>query len=396
MQNTRNLHVLVVGRDPALKAEFEEAAAGIKSAALILHHVAEVRPAIELARDRAVDVVCVDGGADGRALQPFQDELRNASAEPLLIGLYRPGQATGDGAGDGQPWFVDALRAGARDFLRRPVSALELEQVLERHVLARAAGPARSGRVLSFISNKGGVGKSTTAVSVACQLARRYPDQVLLVDASLQLGVCASLLDLAPETTLVDAARESGRLDGTLLRRLALRHSCGLSLLAAPRNPIEAAAVDEQQIARILTVARRAFEFVVVDTFPLLDGVAVAILDLSDLAFVLVSSQLPHVTGVKGLLDVLQRVGCPESRQRIVLNETHPRYAGKLAPADVAGHLGRDVDHVLPFDKALLVAANTGVPHALHAGRWNAFGRAIAELVRAVTAAPAHAAAEAS
>ncbi len=41
-------------------------------------------------------------------------------------------------------------------------------------------------------------------------------DRVLLVDASLQMGVCASLLDLTPATSLMDVVREADRLDETL------------------------------------------------------------------------------------------------------------------------------------------------------------------------------------
>ena len=47
------------------------------------------------------------------------------------------------------------------------------------------------GRVAAFLSNKGGVGKSTLAVNVACALALRHPDEVLLIDTtrSRKLGI---------------------------------------------------------------------------------------------------------------------------------------------------------------------------------------------------------------
>ena len=75
----------------------------------------------------------------------------------------------------------------------------------------------------SFLSNKGGVGKSTLAVNVATALALKHPDDVLLIDTSLQIGSCAMLLDIKPTTSIVDAVRERDRLDETLLRHLTLR-----------------------------------------------------------------------------------------------------------------------------------------------------------------------------
>jgi pilus assembly protein CpaE len=267
-----------------------------------------------------------------------------------------------------------------RDFLRRPVSSTELQEVIDRNV-ATSGGPVRrgraNGRIISFVSNKGGVGKSTMSVSAACVLAKRHPGRVLLVDASLQLGVCASSLDFEPETTIVDAVHELGRLDETLLRQIAMKHRSGLHVLAAPNDAIEATHVGEAEISRILSVARRAFDFVVVDTFPLLDAVAVAILDLSQMVYVVTSGTVPNVIGMARFIDVIERIGVNRDRQRLILNHAQPRFAGSLTPQDVATRLDRDIDHVFPFDKKVLVSLNTGEPYALHAGTRFGYGKAL-------------------
>ena len=63
-----------------------------------------------------------------------------------------------------------------------------------------------------------------------------------------------AMLDLKPATSLTDAFRERDRLDETLLRQLAVPHSCGLHLLAAPPDAVEAAQVSDEVIARVLTL----------------------------------------------------------------------------------------------------------------------------------------------
>ena len=188
-------------------------------------------------------------------------------------------------------------------------------------MLARAPGEARAaqGRVASFLSNKGGVGKSTLAVNVACGLALRHPDDVLLIDASLQVGTCAMLLDLKPTTSIVDAVRERDRLDKTLLRHLTLRHGTGLRLLAAPMDALEGAEVDDEAIARIINMARRSFTYVIVDTFPMLDNVLMTILDITDVACVVVQATAPAVAGAARLLPVLEGRH-PRVASAIVLN----------------------------------------------------------------------------
>ena len=234
---------------------------------------------------------------------------------------------------------------------------------------------------MSFLSNKGGVGKSTLAVNVACGLAMRHPDQVLLIDLSLQLGTCAFMLDLKPTTTIVDAIRERDRLDTTLLRHLTLKHASGLRLLAAPADALEGADVDDEAITRIVNMARRSFKYVIIDTFAMLDTVVMTILDLSDIAFVVVQGTAPAVAGVARLLPVLEGLGFPALRQRLVLSYNYKPFLGNLRPADIADRLQRTVDYVVPYDKRILMSMNTGSPQILHARWWQRFGRTIDQVV---------------
>src|SRR5260370_40098984 len=83
--------------------------------------------------------------------------------------------------------IIEVLRANVQDFIRRPLSSTELRPLLDRVFQPRVTQRKSPGRILTFMSNKGGVGKSTLSVNTACDLAVRRPGQVLLIDASLQL-----------------------------------------------------------------------------------------------------------------------------------------------------------------------------------------------------------------
>jgi pilus assembly protein CpaE len=231
------------------------------------------------------------------------------------------------------------------------------------------------------MSNKGGVGKSTLSVSVGCALAVRHPGRVLLIDVSLQLGVCATHLDLKPATTLVDALRERDRLDETLLRQLATAHDSGLHLLAAPEDAVAGSQIDDDLIARVITLARRAYDYVIVDSYPLLDRVMMSTLDLSDRAYLVGESVVPTVLGLAKLVQLLDNLGFPADRQRIILNR-FTNSAGNLKAADVAERLGRPVDHLLPFQSQVIVAANLGRPYILGARRFfSGFARGVDRIV---------------
>jgi pilus assembly protein CpaE len=375
-----NLRVLVVGSGSSLADECRAALSNIPDRRAVLYVAESAREAIEIARDRQPQFAIAETGHDTAATALLSRELHEVAPTIVVAAAYQTSQIVD--ATDSLA-IIELLRANVRDFLRRPVSPIELGGVLDRLFSKRVTtAGAPLGRVVSFISNKGGVGKSTMSVNVACALAQRHPGQVLLIDASLQLGVCALMLGLTPTATILDAVHERGRLDEALLRGLTAPHHSGLRLLAAPADALEAADVGDEAFARLLHVARRTFEFVVVDTFPLLDNVVMAALDVSDVVFVTLQPMAPSVAGIARLLPVLDGLGFPHERQRIVLNRNHKRFLGDLTAADVEARLGRRVDHLVPYERGVLVSMNTGEPRVLHAQLWSRFGRVVRQIAR--------------
>ena len=137
--------------------------------------------------------------------------------------------------------------------------------------------------------------------------------------------------------------------------------------------------------SRILTLARRTYDFVIVDTFPMLDRIFVAVLDLSDRAYVVLENVVPTLLGEVKLLEVLRGLGLSNERQRIVLNR-YTTLPGSVKPADVAARLGHAVDHVVPFDRRIVIAANTGEPYVLRPSRFFGCGRQLRRLVDEIDA----------
>ncbi len=380
--------ILVVGSDPLLKEEFEAAVTSLRRWKPVVHFVRSARQAVEVARSRRPEVVCIQLEADPRSLKTFAEEIEASAPDSVVVALYRP-ENLGFGEGE-HSVLIEAMRAEVRDFLRRPLAGPELQQLLDRLLRKPIETKRALGKIISFVSNKGGVGKSTMSVSVACEVARRLPPgRVLLVDVSLHLGSCAPMLDLAPQTSLAHAARERNRLDETLLRKLTVRHECGLDLLGAPIDAVEAADIDDEALSRTLTLARRTYDWVIVDTFPMLDGMIMAILDLSDRSYIVVQNTVPNVIGAARLLPVIQHLGFPRERTRIVLNNNFERAPGGLTLPDVEARLDAEVDFVIPYQKKLITALNTGRPYILHGTQLFGFGKSIKRLVdELMTAVP--------
>lgn len=364
-------HLLLIAADERLHDELRSALATMGERAPVATYVYEARPGIEMARDRSPSLILIEFPRDHSQLRGLTSELAAAAPAAKIAAAYgTDGAGASNGQVDGTA-FIEGLRCGVGDFMRRPLSTIDLAQWINRMTGASSAAQRRWGTVVSFVSNKGGVGKSTLSINTAVGVAQRWPARTLLIDASLQLGVAAATLDLDSTSTIADAARERERLDETMLRDMVAVHDSGLHVLVAPRDAVEATHVDEAAVSRIVNIARRAYDFVIVDTFPMIDGVVVAVLDLSDHIYIVLENVVPTLLGGAKLLQLFNGLGFPPEKASVILNR-FTNVPGSISVADTEQRLGRGVAFVLPFDPKVVTAANLGRPIAM-SGNWFGF-----------------------
>jgi pilus assembly protein CpaE len=101
-----------------------------------------------------------------------------------------------------------------------------------------------------------------------------------------------------------------------------------------------------------------------------------AILDLSDRAYIVVENVVPTMQTVRGFFELLEDVEFSEAKQRLVLNR-FTKAGGNPGQSEVEGYLERDVDFIIPFDRAVVQAANIGQPFVSSAGRFSKSAKAV-------------------
>ena len=122
----RTLQLLLVARDASLAAEFERALGELPDTMRVaLHTESDSVRGVEHAVNRTVDAVFVELGDDLDEGHRTVLEIGKGTSDPLTVMLYRPQVVGGDGRS--ASLLIDLMRAGAKDFLRRPLSASELE-----------------------------------------------------------------------------------------------------------------------------------------------------------------------------------------------------------------------------------------------------------------------------
>jgi pilus assembly protein CpaE len=268
---------------------------------------------------------------------------------------------------------LPAIRAGATDLLHPDAEPAETALALSRAVeLAEVravsqlgapapAGPAASaGRVLSVVSPKGGVGKTTVATNLAVGLARTAPQATVLVDLDLQFGDVASGLNLDPEYHLPATVTGPAARDTMVLKTYLTLHETGLYVIAAPESPVEADAVSPDAVRRLLSTLAAEFRYVVVDTAPGLSDHTLAAMDETTDLVLLTSMDVPGLRGLRKEIDTLRMLELDRCRRQVVVNFADP--GAGLSVADVEATIGAPVDLLLPRSKAAPASVNLGVP----------------------------------
>jgi pilus assembly protein CpaE len=250
--------------------------------------------------------------------------------------------------------------------------------------VARPARPTRSvgnGTIITVMAGKGGSGKTVTATNLAMALTASIgEDRVCVLDADLQFGDVALLLQLDPSRTIVDAAEAIDDLTEPRLDGLLLRHESGLRVLSAPLAPSSSEQVPPKTVVRLMEMLQGMYEYVVVDTSPIFDDALMTVLDHSDEVVLVVDMDLPSVKNAKIALDTLRTSGYPLGRVHLLVNRVNSK--ARLDLVELERALGMEVAASVPSDRLVPQSVNEGIPAVAMSPRSKvakAFG-ALAEL----------------
>lgn len=352
---------MTIAGEGAAAAELEADIARLEEFELVTEQAAHGTP----------DVVLL---VHGKHAEPREQlaALRQHSAVPVILATAAPSSEL-------VHWALDA---GIADVLPLPAPSEGLLFAIEK--AARAASRrarVERGRVVTVFSPKGGSGKSVVSTNLAVAAAQHTSSRTLLIDLDLQFGDAAIMLGLTPRNTLHELMGTPATLDAEKLEVYTERHVSSLDVLPAPLRPEDAELIGEEAIRALLTVARAAYDLIVIDTAPFFYGPMLATLDETDQLLLLCNPDVPTLKNVRLTLQTLELLAFPDDRLRVVLNRASA--SSGIGRAEVEAALGRAVDIVLPLDPAVPLAVNRAEAVVLES-KATPFGAAIIEVARSI------------
>jgi pilus assembly protein CpaE len=259
--------------------------------------------------------------------------------------------------------IIKTMRAGAREFLPKPIEKEDLNKALKkaRITLTQEEGSS-DGKIYSVFSNKGGIGKTTLATNLALQLARRTGEKVCLIDLNLQMGDVATFLDINPSFDISYVVSNLGRLDKAFLQSSLEKYKdYDLYILAEPLDIEQAEEISADDINTLLSFLKTMFGYIVVDTDSNFDVKTLTCLDVSDYILLILMVNLPSIRNCQKCLSLFRRLEYNEDKVKLVVN----RYIEneEITLEDVEEALSRQIYWKIPnnyFD--VMSSINKGIP----------------------------------
>ncbi len=265
--------------------------------------------------------------------------------------------------------ILQAMRAGAKEYLTQPVRIEDLAGALGR-ISERRFGKgekrARFSQVIAVAGATGGVGTTRLAVNLGCVLARSVKNSVALIDLDMCLGDADVFLDAIPDYTLVDVAQNVTRLDFTLLKRSLTKHSSGLYLLPRPVQLEDVRLVTPEDLQRVIGLMKATFTHLLIDLSKSYSLVDVVALEMATQILLVTQLDLPCLRNVVRLMMSFNEMKGLADKVKILVNRAGLEQ-GQITLKKAQDTIGREIFWQLPNDyRTMIEVRNNGVPLIEH------------------------------
>ncbi|MEA1951131.1 MAG: AAA family ATPase [Planctomycetota bacterium] len=262
--------------------------------------------------------------------------------------------------------ILQAIRAGAKEFLTQPLHVEELLAALgrisERRFGRSDTGKPRGSQVIAVAGSTGGVGTTSLAVNLACAMAKEEINSVALVDLDLCLGDADVQLDTIPEYTLVDVAQNVSRLDFSLLKRSLTKHSSGVYLLPRPVQWEDISLITPENVQRVLGLMKASFSHLIVDLSKSYSPVDMAALELASDILMVTQLDLPCLRNMVRLVASFKEMEGAIDKVKVIVNRAGLEN-GQITLKKAQETIGKEIFWQLPNDyRTMIEVRNNGVP----------------------------------
>ncbi|MFN5085106.1 MAG: CpaE family protein [Novosphingobium sp.] len=235
------------------------------------------------------------------------------------------------------------VRHGVADVVALPFVVTELVQACVNAAVNQGravSAPTTLAPLIAVVRATGGSGATTIATHLAGELAANSLHGCCLIDLDIQNGTVADYLAIRPRRTIADLLEAEDRVDRELLLSAVTTHQSGLKVIAAPEDIIPLETINPDQLLRILELARREYDWVVLDLPSNWTSWNLSTVLAASKVLMVVEMNIPSLRQAKRRLQLFASVGVRPDAVEVVVNRMEKRLFKTISLSDVEASLG--------------------------------------------------------
>lgn len=174
------------------------------------------------------------------------------------------------------------FKNGCKGYMAKPFSEKELIRIINS---MEKSSIDKLCSVSAFFSPKGKMGRTTLIANLAATLSTKWEQRVLVIDADVHFSDLSVFFNVEPTTTIVEASRDANFLTVSNIEEYFTAVNENLNLLAGTISPEAAEYVTPESLAVIIQLARKSYQFILIDLPPAFNPMSIAAMEEADNVF---------------------------------------------------------------------------------------------------------------
>ena len=240
---------------------------------------------------------------------------------------------------------VKSLRAGAQDFLPKPLVKSDFVYVIRKIYKKEFMefNKNLNGKVYTAVSVEKGMGKTTFLINLAKEIADASGEKVLLIDFNNDINDLSFLLniDIFYNTIHYMNNLTEENVD-QLLSKVPSYKNSSLFVMANGFLRKGGEKINVRKIDDVLNILKRHYKYIFLDIDPTDDAVERELVRLSDYVFVMMNSMISSLEKLKNFLEIMYK----SKNVKLILNKYEAKNVEKLE--EIQTFLSKEIYWVIP------------------------------------------------
>lgn len=207
------------------------------------------------------------------------------------------------------------------------------------------------GYVISVISGKGGVGKTSISTSLAWIIAKKFGLKTLLIDANITSSHVSSFLRISPIYTLNDLFEEENIDFSRIQTYDETFHVIPSKIIGKTYY------IDQEVMKKIVDKLRENYDVIIIDSSPGIGNEALAAIEVCDTCLIVTTPYFPSLVDAIRIKEVLSEL--KEKRARLIVNMVEKKMY-ELSINEIKYATGLPIIGSIPFDENIIEASARG------------------------------------